>query len=165
MQQDGPRLTQIKNKIGGIYPVLNRKDIPQLNLDKDFKYKEITEMILNAAFEVHNTLGCGFLEKVYENALVYELRLRGYKVEAQKGIQVNYKGQIVGGYISDLIIEDKIVIELKTVEEVSKVHKAQLLNYLKATGYEVGLVLNFAKPRLEYKRLIMTKDKIEADKL
>lgn len=135
----------------------------ELKLDKDFKHKELTHGILNAAFEVHNLLGCGFLEKVYENALVYELRMREYTVEVQKNIEVRYKNQIVGKYIGDIVIEDKVVVELKTVEEISKVHKAQLLNYLKATGYEVGLILNFAKTRLEYKRLVMTESGMDTD--
>ncbi|MEW6609100.1 MAG: GxxExxY protein [bacterium] len=127
-----------------------------MNTDnKRFKYKEITYQILNAAFEVHNILGCGFLEKVYENSVVCELRLKGMKVEAQKKIEIFYKGKEVGIYVADLIIEDKVIVEVKAVDEISKIHKAQLLNYLKATGYEVGLILNFAKTKLEYERLVV----------
>ena len=121
---------------------------------KKFKHSEITEKILGAAFEVHNTLGCGFLEKVYENALIEELRLRGVKVEAQKEIQVFYKNKKVGTYIADLVIEGKVIVELKAVESISTVHMAQVLNYLKASGYEVGLILNFAKTKLEYQRFV-----------
>jgi len=95
----------------------------------NFKYKEITSGILNAAFEVYNTLGCGFLEKVYENALIYELKQRGLKVTSQK--------------------------EIKAVDAISTIHEAQLLNYLNASRYHVGLILNFAKTKLEYKRLVM----------
>jgi GxxExxY protein len=123
--------------------------------EQKFKHKEITEQILNAAFEVHNILGCGFLEKVYENALIYELRQRGLKVETQKEIEVVYKKVKVGTYIADLIVENKVIVELKAVEEIINVHQAQILNYLKSSGYEVGLILNFAKTRLEYKRLVM----------
>jgi GxxExxY protein len=101
----------------------------------DYKYMDLTHEILNAAFEVHNTLGCGFLEKVYENALAYELRTRLLKVEQQQGIQVGYKGHIVGDYIADMLVEGKVVLELKAVEEISNVHKAQLLNYLRATRH------------------------------
>ncbi|MBI4712252.1 MAG: GxxExxY protein [Planctomycetes bacterium] len=120
-----------------------------------FEHKEIIHEILNASFEVHNTLGCGFLEKVYGKALLYELRRRGLKVEAQKEIKVYYKKVEVGNYIADMIVDGKVIIELKTVEEVVKIHEAQLLNYLKASGYKVGLILNFAKTKLEYKRLVM----------
>lgn len=81
--------------------------------------------ILNAAFEVHNTLGSGFLEKIYENALVYELRMRGYRAEAQKDIQVDYKGQLVGNYMADIVVENKVVLELKTVDSISNIHHAQ----------------------------------------
>ena len=122
--------------------------------EKIFKHKEITGQILNASFEVHNILGCGFLEKVYENALVYEMKQQRLKVDVQKEIKVFYKGAEVGLYVSDLIVEDKVIVELKAVDEISKIHQAQLLNYLKASGYEVGLILNFAKPKLEYKRLV-----------
>ena len=120
-----------------------------------FKHKEVTHEILNAAFEVHNTLGCGFLEKVYEKALVYELRRRNLKIATQKEINVYYKKKQVGNYIADLIVEDKVIIELKAVEAISKIHEAQLLNYLKASGYEVGLILNFAKTKLDYKRMVL----------
>ncbi|MEW6607040.1 MAG: GxxExxY protein [bacterium] len=124
-------------------------------MEKGFKYKEITYQILNAAFEVHNILGCGFLEKVYENSVVCELRLKRMKLEAQKRIEIFYKGKEVGIYVADLIVEDKVIVEVKAVDEISKIHKAQLLNYLKATGYEVGLILNFAKTKLEYERLVV----------
>lgn len=120
-----------------------------------FKHKEITQQILGAAFEVHNTLGCGFLEKVYEKALIYELNQRGMKVKVQKEIKVYYKAIEVGIYVADLVVNDKVIVELKTAEQITKIHQAQLLNYLKASEYEVGLILNFAKTKLEYKRLVM----------
>jgi GxxExxY protein len=124
-------------------------------VSNNFKHKDITSQILSAAFEVHNTLGCGFLEKVYENALLYELKQRGLKVETQKEIKVYYKKTEVGIYLADMIVEKKVIIELKVSEAISNIHEAQLLNYLKASSYEVGLILNFAKTRLEYKRLVM----------
>ena len=128
------------------------------NLDnEDFKHRELTRDILNAAFKVHNTLGCGFLEKVYENALVYELKQRRHRVDVQKAIKIRYGGEIVGEYIADIMVEDKVIVEIKAVEQTSVVHKAQVLNYLKATGCEIGLILNFAKPKLEYYRLAMGK--------
>ncbi|MFH1228637.1 MAG: GxxExxY protein [Planctomycetota bacterium] len=136
---------------------------PQINTDKHgnicvylnkFKHGDISYQILNAAFEVHNALGCGFLEKVYENALIYELQLRGIKVTQQKDATVYYKSKTVGIYTADLIVENKVIIELKVAQEITKIHQAQLLNYLKATGCEVGLILNFAKPKLEYERMV-----------
>lgn len=122
---------------------------------KEYKHKGITEKIIFCAFEVQNNLGCGFLEKVYYKALAYEFNQARLKAELQKSIDIIYKGQEVGRYIPDFIIEEKIIVEVKTVEFLSKVHRAQILNYLKATGYEVGLILNFYNPRLEYKRVVI----------
>ena len=121
---------------------------------KEYKYSELTGIILKAAFEVHNTLGCGFLEKVYEKALIYEFKTYNLKLETQKAIKITYKGQDVGTYIADIIVEDKVIVELKVVDFLATIHKAQVLNYLKASGYEVALILNFAKPKLEYKRIV-----------
>lgn len=120
-----------------------------------FLYEQLTYEIINTAFEVHNTLGCGFLEKVYERALGYEFKKRGLKFAAQKETKVYYKGQEAGVYYADLVVEDKVILELKIVEKIAGIHEAQLLNYLKASGYRVGLIFNFAKPKLEYKRLIL----------
>lgn len=127
-----------------------------MNTDKKetYKYQDLTALILKLAFEVHNALGCGFLEKVYEKALIYELKEEDLKVEAQKPMKIVYKGQNVGTYLADIVVDDRVIIEIKTVDFLSMVHKAQILNYLKASGYEVALILNFAKPRLEYKRLV-----------
>lgn len=94
------------------------------------------------------------MEKVYENALIYELRLRGIKITQQKDTTVYYKSKAVGIYTADLIVENKVIIELKVAQEITKIHQAQLLNYLKATGCEVGLILNFAKPKLEYEKMV-----------
>ena len=118
-------------------------------------HEEITTKIIAAFYTVYNCLGCGFLEKVYENALVLELRSRGFKVEQQVPIQVYYQAQLVGQYFADLLIQDKIVIELKAAEEIIKAHEAQLVNYLKATNLEVGLLLNFG-PKPGFKRKIFT---------
>lgn len=122
---------------------------------EEYKYQELTGKIISCAFEVQNNLGCGFLEKVYQRALVYELQTKGLKVEIEKPIKIVYKGQNIGTYIADFIIEDKVILEIKTVEFLTKVHTAQALNYLKASGYEVGLILNFARPKLEYKRVVV----------
>lgn len=126
-----------------------------MHTDKEYKHHELTGKIIGCAFEVQNNLGCGFLEKVYQKALLYELQANGLTVETQKSLKIVYKDQNIGTYLADLIVEGKIIVELKTVEFLTKVHMAQTLNYLKASGYEVGLILNFARPKLEYKRVIV----------
>jgi GxxExxY protein len=108
-------------------------------------YKEITDKILKVFYQVYNTLGFGFLEKVYENAMYLELRSLGLKCEKQQKIIVYYKEQVVGDYYADLIVDDCVIIELKAAESLCEEHEFQLLNYLKATGIEVGLLLNFGK--------------------
>jgi GxxExxY protein len=116
---------------------------------------EITYAINGAVFEVNKSLGHGFLEKVYENALIVELKQRGLEAKAQFPINVFYKNKIVGEYFADIIVEDCIVIEIKYVEQLAKIHEAQLLNYLKATNLSVGLLVNFTYPKAEIKRLIL----------
>jgi GxxExxY protein len=116
---------------------------------------EITYAINGAIFEVNRLLGPGFLEKVYEKALLIELKIRGLKAESQVPITVFYKEIAVGEYVADILVEDKVIIELKTVEKLDKVHEAQLLNYLKATGIRVGLLVNFKHPRAEIKRMVL----------
>jgi len=118
------------------------------------KYEELTGQVLKCAFEVHNALGCGFLEKVYEKALIHELKSCGLNVETQKAMRIEYKGENVGNYIADLVVNDKVIVELKTAACLTMIHKAQTLNYLRASGHEVALLLNFSKPRLEYKRVV-----------
>lgn len=103
---------------------------------------------------VSNTLGAGFLEKVYENALVHELRRSGLRVEQQHPLAVTYDGVIVGEYAADVIVEGSVILELKAVRVVDQVHVAQCLNYLKATGMRLCLLLNFGSPRLQVKRII-----------
>lgn len=116
------------------------------------KHAEITDQILKAYYKVYNKLGYGFLEKVYENALLYELREMGLQVEKQMRIEVFYEQQIVGDYFADLVVEDRVIIELKAAEGLRPEHEAQLLNYLRATQIEVGLLLNFgSKPQFKRK--------------
>ena len=117
----------------------------------------ITEKIIGAAYEVGNTLGYGFLEKVYENSLAVELKLRGLSVECQKPVKVYYKNTIVGDYIIDLLVENKIVVELKSVKILTDIHKAQLCNYLVATKKQIGLLINFGGNRVEIKRVFNDK--------
>jgi len=117
--------------------------------------EELTEKILEAAFKVQNTLGCGFLEKVYENAMVVELSRAGVSVEQQKALRVKYDGVIVGDYQADLVVDNRVIVECKAVSQLDPIFDAQLLNYLKATGIRVGLVLNFARPKLQYRRLVV----------
>ena len=119
------------------------------------KLNDITYAINGAIFEVYKILGPGFLEKVYEKALLYELKTRGLKALCQAPITVNYKGQCVGEYFADILVEDRVIIELKTVERIEKIHEAQLLNYLKASGIQVGLLVNFRHPKAEIKRFVL----------
>jgi GxxExxY protein len=114
---------------------------------------EITYAINGAVFEVNRILGPGFLEKVYENALVIELEKRGLKAESQVPVKVSYKGKVVGEYVADIIVEGKVLVELKTVEQLDRIHEAQLLNYLKATGIQVGLLVNFKHAKADIKRM------------
>lgn len=118
-----------------------------------YKHSELTRAIINAFYQVYNTLGYGFLEKVYENALIHELRKRGYKVIQQSSIEVYYDGVIIGEYYADLLVNGSVILELKSAESISKQHEAQLINYLKASNIDVGLVLNFG-PKPEVRRKI-----------
>ncbi|MCP4416071.1 MAG: GxxExxY protein [Chloroflexi bacterium] len=118
-------------------------------------FGELTHEIIGAAMEVHRTLGYGFLEEVYENALAHELNLRGIKFETQKQLPVIYKEIKVGHYIADMIVEEVVVLELKALSKgLAKKHHAQIINYLVATGIKVGLLLNFGKPSSEHKRFV-----------
>jgi GxxExxY protein len=116
---------------------------------------ELTEKILGAAFKVLNKLGTGFLEKVYENALSIELRRGDLLVEPQKVFPVKYEGAIVGEYQADLVVAGKVIVECKAVSNMDSVHEAQLINYLKASGVHVGLLINFGRPTLQYRRLVV----------
>lgn len=121
-------------------------------------HKSITVAILKVYYEVYNELGYGFLEKVYQNAMYLELKSLGYKVEAQKQIKVYFKKQLVGDYYTDLLVEDKVIVELKACEILMNVHYAQIMNYLKATPIEVGMLLNFGEEP-KFKRFIYTNDR------
>jgi GxxExxY protein len=116
---------------------------------------ELTEKILGAAIKLHNALGCGFLERVYENALAAEMKKSGVSVEQQKSFPVWYDGVVVGDYVADLVVAGRAVVECKAVQNLEPVHEAQLLNYLKASGLRVGLLLNFARPKLQYRRMVL----------
>ncbi|HDZ24125.1 MAG TPA: GxxExxY protein [Desulfobacteraceae bacterium] len=116
---------------------------------------DITYAINGAVFEVNKVLGAGFLEKVYERALLMELRERGLTAESQVPIKVAYKEKIVGEYIADIVVEEKVIVEVKAGENFERVHEAQLLNYLKATGVKVGLLVNFLHPKADIKRMVL----------
>jgi GxxExxY protein len=122
------------------------------------KHQEITEQIIKAFYKVYNTLGYGFLEKVYENALYIELIKMGYSVDKQKRVYVYYEGEVVGDYLSDLTADNLVICELKTHESLAEDNEKQLINYLKATAIEVGLLLNFGK-KPELRRKIYDNDK------
>ena len=123
---------------------------------KTMDINEITYIINGAIFEVNKVLGHGFLEKVYENALLKELNDRGLKAESQVPINVLYKETTVGEYLADILVERKVILELKTVDRLDKIHEAQLMNYLKATGIQVGLLINFKHQKAEIKRIVFT---------
>jgi len=110
--------------------------------------------IINAAHTVHNKLGYGFLEKIYHNSLFIELKKRGYRVEFEKPVEVHYDNQVVGEFFADLLVENKVIVEVKAADKYVSVFEAQLLNYLKATGLEVGLIINFG-PSVEVKRMVL----------
>ncbi len=124
-----------------------------MNTDKH-RWDEMTNKIIGCAYTVSNALGCGFLEKVYENALVHELRKTGLRLEQQKRITIKYDGIVVGDYVADLLVENTILVETKAVKIFDEVHMAQCLNYLKATGLELCLLINFGTPRIKVKRII-----------
>ena len=116
---------------------------------------DLTYKINGAVYEVNRVLGSGFLEKVYENALIEELKGIGLKAENQVPINVNYKGKDVGEYYADIVVENRVIIELKAIDSIQKIHEAQLLNYLKATDCEVGLLVNFRHQRADIKRMVL----------
>ncbi|MFN3641041.1 MAG: GxxExxY protein [Flavobacterium sp.] len=124
----------------------------------EYLHKDLTDKIIKIFYDVYNELGYGFLEKVYHNAMFYELWSKGLIVDSQKKIDVFFKSQLVGEYYADLVVENKVILELKTVEYISNVHIAQAMNYLKATNIEIALLLNFGvQPQI--KRVIYTNDR------
>ena len=126
---------------------------PQMNTD-EHRLNSITERIIGCSYTVANTLGHGFLEKVYENALAYELRSSGLAVETQRILDVHYRDIVVGEYVADLLVEKLVLVELKAIKEFDDVHLAQCLNYLKATGLHLCLLINFGTPKIRIKRIV-----------
>jgi GxxExxY protein len=126
-------------------------------LNKELKHKELSEKIIAAAYNVHNELGYGFLEKVYRNAIVIELQEAGVKCVVEAPLKVSYHNKPVGDYFADIIVDDKIIVEIKAVSKLESVHEVQLVNYLKATGINVGLLINFGQS-VEIKRRIFGYD-------
>ena len=118
-------------------------------------HQELAFQIVGLAMQVHSKLGCGFLEKVYENSLMISLRNAGVSAVQQSPITVLFDGEKVGTYYADILVENKIILEIKTVSEISESHKAQSLNYLKATGLHLAIILNFANVRLEHQRIVL----------
>jgi len=114
----------------------------------------ITERVIGCAYKVSNTLGSGFLEKVYENSMAHEVRKNGLRVEQQYPVQVAYDGIVVGEFVADLLVEGTVVVELKAVKELDDIHVAQCLNYLKATGLTVCILINFGKSRIDIRRIV-----------
>ena len=128
-----------------------------MNTDTGLKGKtDVTEAIIGAAYRVANVLGAGFLEKVYENALAIELRRANHEVEQQRPMEVWYYDQLVGLYQADLVVDHSVVVELKALDGLDRVHRAQCMNYLRATRMETGLVINFGRPRIEIQRVVAT---------
>ena len=117
-------------------------------------HKELTEKIIQSAYKVHNTLGAGYLEAICHNALIVELQNIGLKSNTEKTVEIYYSGHKVGEHRLDLIVEDKVIVELKAVSEFHPVHKAQIISYLKATGLKVAMLLNFGKEKVKYERFV-----------
>jgi len=124
------------------------------SMQSGLAHSEITEAIIGAAFEVHSALGYGFLEAVYRNAMAVELRRRGFDPSVESRMEVLYKGEIVGSYVADMVVNDTVVVEFKVATEYRKADEAQLLNELAATGKPVGLLINFGRRKVEFKRLV-----------
>ena len=127
-----------------------------INAD-NYMYTELTEKIIGCAFKVYNQLGAGFLEKIYENALAIELKDAGLSAQQQYPIKVYYNEIVIGDYIADMVVEDRVIIELKAVNNLAKAHEVQLVNYLKATKIEVGLLINFGDT-ISVKRKVLSKN-------
>jgi GxxExxY protein len=122
--------------------------------ERRWELNQITEKIIGCAFKVGNTLGCGFLEKVYENALVHELRKAGLRVQQQYPIKVYYDGIVVGEFTVDLLVEECVLVELKAIKSLGDKEQAQCLNYIKATKLSICLLINFGNPKIEIKRVV-----------
>jgi len=127
------------------------------------QHDEITQKIIGAAYEVYNQLGFGFLESVYERSLAIELRSRGLSGSLQQSVSVRYKGEVVGEYVADLVVEGKVIVELKSVRSIVQSHEIQLVNYLAATGIDVGLLINFGESKVEVRRKVRTLENLQAE--
>jgi len=134
-------------------PSLPAVDKPPMNADER-RLDAITKQVIGCAYAVSNVLGAGFVEKVYERAMVVELRTAGLPVAQQHSMTVSYKGSIVGEYIADMVVADEVIVEIKAVKALDDIHVAQCMNYLKAPGLHVALLLNFGKPRVELRRIV-----------
>ena len=120
------------------------------------QHADLTEAIIGCAYKVYNAMGYGFLESVYQKCMLIELRKENLSAEPEKSIAVRYSGEIVGDFSADLLVEDLVIVELKSVRRIIQAHEAQLVNYLVATGKEVGLLLNFGERKVEVKRKVRT---------
>jgi GxxExxY protein len=120
---------------------------------QDFQHKELTEKLIEASLDVMKELGSGFLESVYEKALLIILRQKGITVRSQVPLRVSFRGEVVGEFFADILADEKVIVELKAVKALMPEHQAQLINYLKATGIDVGLLINFGTPKLEVRRV------------
>ena len=118
-------------------------------------YKELTGKIIQAFYEVHHVLGPGYLESIYQNALIIELKAMGLRCETEKVVEIFYRNKKVGEHRLDLVIDDKVIVELKAVAEFHPAHQAQVISYLKATGSKIALLVNFGKDKVDYKRIIL----------
>ena len=118
----------------------------------EHRLNQITERIIGCAYRIANELGCGFLEKVYENAMAHEMRKAGLNVTQQHHVIIRYDGVVVGDYVADLLVEGLVLVELKAVKDLDEIHQAQCINYLKATGFPICLLFNFGKNRVQVKR-------------
>ncbi|MFA5292278.1 MAG: GxxExxY protein [Phycisphaerae bacterium] len=123
--------------------------------EENIIYKDLSYKLTGLALEVHNELGCGFLEKVYENAMMMLFERDGIPARQQAPANVYFHEKVIGQYFADILVDNKIILELKTVEAITNVHTAQVLNYLRATGMKLGLILNFGNPKFTYKRLVL----------
>ena len=126
-----------------------------MDTDAHERESDLTQVVIGAAFEVANVIGAGFLEKVYERALIHELALRGVPAKAQVSFPILYKGKYLGEYAADLVVDEKVIVELKCVDRFANEHLAQCINYLKASRLSVALLINFQKPKVEWKRVLL----------
>lgn len=133
---------------------MDRQDLQ----DEKLKHGKITEVVIGCAFEVINELGAGFLESIYEKALLLALRQKRIHVDSQHPMNVYFRDERVGEFFADLLVDNKVIVKLKAVKTLAPEHQAQIINYLNATGIEVGLLINFGNPKLEYQRFTRTKD-------